>query len=211
LLGYVTTRLPNVPLRPIADVTQDIDRWVELYAEYEIGGIMFDGTSVAEADTPYFEELNDYVHSKPGFARVVLNPGAPPAESYFSRATADTIFSYENIYADWVSAQMPSYMSKYPASRFGALVYGATASLQMRAVVALAKQRGFGVGVVYVTPDQLPNPWDSLPSYWNDELSYVRTVTVPALDRCSQWLLAFALLLAAAFTTKGSRAASRTR
>ena len=37
--------------------------------------------------------------------------------------------------------------------------------------MALSRQRN--AGYVYVTPDDLPNPWDTLPSgsYWTHELS----------------------------------------
>jgi hypothetical protein len=44
----------------------------------------------------------------------------------------------------------------------------------MQTAVSLSKQRS--AGWIYVTPDDLPNPWDTLPldPYWSAELAAAR-------------------------------------
>lgn len=38
-------------------------------------------------------------------------------------------------------------------------------------LIVLAASRN--VDYVYITDDELPNPWDTLPAYWNDEIAAV--------------------------------------
>ena len=49
----------------------------------------------------------------------------------------------------------------------------------MRSALELAKARGFWF---YVTDDSLPNPWDTLPPYWNTELLEARRLATPVLS-----------------------------
>jgi len=177
-LGYVTTRLADVPLRPSADVRAEIDVWATRYASYGITGIFLDGTSSAEADVPYYEALYAYIRQKPGLRRVVLNPGTPPARAYYDRPTADTIVAFEGSQAAFSAHTPPSYMAAYPAARFGALIYGASTASALRSALALVRGRGYGA--VYVTDDTLDNPWDSLPPYFAEELR--DATSVPALS-----------------------------
>ena len=48
----------------------------------------------------------------------------------------------------------------------------------MLAHVALAADRN--VGYLYITNDILTNPWDTLPQYWNAEVSAVSVIPEPS-------------------------------
>jgi hypothetical protein len=209
LLGYVTTRLPSVPLRPIADVKADIDTWSTYYTTYGLRGIFFDGTSTASSDVGYYAELSQYVRTKPGFTRVLLNPGVTPPETYFSSTAADTIFAFEGTASSWDSYQPPTYASRYASSRFGTLVYLASSSNDMLHAIDLAQARGFGV--VYITGDGPPNPWDTLPSYWSQELQRIAAASVPAMPARSRGVLLLSVWLVSlgAFTLRRRRTAPR--
>jgi hypothetical protein len=101
--------------------------------------------------------------------RTVLNPGMQTNECYLS--AADVIVTFEGdvrTYQNSYSA--PGWVANYTPDRFWHLVYNVPTAQQMRTILQLSKERG--AGWVYVTPDNLPNPWDTLPtgSYWTDEL-----------------------------------------
>jgi hypothetical protein len=63
------------------------------------------------------------------------------------------------------AATMGGWHSKYAASNFGVIPYAAAID---PAFVRNARQF---VGYVYVQNDNLPNPWDSLPSNFADLLA----------------------------------------
>jgi Spherulation-specific family 4 len=191
LLGYVSTRLPGVPLRPLADVRAEIDVWATAYAGYGFQGVFLDGTSTAEADVPYFESLYAYIHGKPGFVRVVSNPGAPPARAYYERPTADTIVAFEGSELEFSAHTPASYMTAYSPGRSCALVYGVPGASGMRNALALALRRGYGA--VFITDGALPNPWDHLPPYFAEQAR--GAVPVPALPQSLRWLTGLGLLV----------------
>jgi hypothetical protein len=35
-------------------------------------------------------------------------------------------------------------------------------------------------GWIYVTDDTLPNPWDTLPAFWTNEVNYIRSLNLSA-------------------------------
>jgi hypothetical protein len=105
----------------------------------------------------------------------VINPGTETDEEYLT--TADIIVTFEGPYESYAALQFPAtrWEWSYPADRFWHLVH-ATAAADMPDAVALSQQRN--VGWVYVTPDALPNPWDTLPpaSYWSGLLDAAANV-----------------------------------
>ena len=173
VLGYVPTSYAS---RSTATVKTEID---DYKAWYGVTNIFLDEASSQSKDYAYYQDLADYIHQAQG-AIVELNPGVYPAEGYMN--IADIVNVYENPYTNYASAQIPSWAYNYPASKFAHLVYATPDSASMQSVVALAQQRN--VGYLYVTNDDLPNPWDTLPSYWANEVSQLNA-TCPA--PLSQW------------------------
>ncbi len=134
-------------------------------------GIFFDETSNDCARFGYYSELRAYVKAKGGVAKVVLNPGTRTGECYM--AAGDIIITFEDTYANYVGWQPSGWESAYAASRFWHLVIN-TSEADLANAIALSKSRN--VGWVYVTPDVLNNPWDTLPanSYWTQQLQLAR-------------------------------------
>ena len=158
VLGYVDT---DYARREPALVRQDVTTFDEWYG---VDGIFLDQVTSGDAHLAHYAALADFVRSTPGPV-VALNPGTFPAEGY--AALADVLVTFEGTWATYRAIASPEWVKRYPASRFWHLVY-ATPEADMPAAVKLARQRS--AGNLYVTDDDLPNPWDTLPRYWSAEL-----------------------------------------
>ena len=165
ILGYVYT---SYGARAASVVEADIDQY---YLCYGVDGIFLDEVSTAAANLAYYQALHDYIHAITSTAIVVANPGTHQDESYL--AAADTTIVFEDA-SGWASYVADSYVTNYPASRFAALIYAEPTVAGMHSNIVSALQRN--IGFIYVTDDDLSNPWDSLSTYWEDEVSYVRAL-----------------------------------
>jgi hypothetical protein len=167
ILGYVHT---SYGARPDAEIKAEIDAYATWY---HVDGIFFDEASTDCARQGYYAGLTAYARQRTSSHRAVhtaLNPGTQTNECYLS--VADVIVTFEGDATTYQrSYAAPSWVANYPHSRFWHLVYNVSTAQQMRTIVQLSKERG--AGWVYVTPDTLPNPWDTLPtgSYWPGELA----------------------------------------
>jgi len=164
VLGYVDTAYSK---RKPEDVLAD----VKLFRDwYHVDGIFLDQTSNTLPEVPYYKNL--YTQIKAGSPKdiVVLNPGCPTIEEYLG--AGDIICTFEQDGATYRDHFVGSaWTAKYPASRFWHIIYKIDNEADMVKVVKLAKQRN--AGWVYVTPDTLPNPYDTLPAegYWRAEIA----------------------------------------
>ncbi len=171
VVGYVDT---NYGARGLSAVESEVDKY---YSWYHVDGIFFDraSTACALAISPmsYYATLNAYVKAKSGAARTILNPGRQTNECFL--ADADILLTFEGSDAEYVNSySAPSWVAKYSASHFWHVIYAAVGASAMARAVRLSKQRG--AGFVFVTPDALPSPYDTLPTgrYWSTELDKVR-------------------------------------
>lgn len=164
ILGYVYT---SYGARAAAEVKADVD----LYGTYfTVDGIFLDEVSTSTNDLAYYADLCSYIHAKTNLHHVVTNPGTKSPEVYLTRPASDTTVIYEDG-TGWSSYTPDSYVGRYPATRFAALIHNTASAETMRTNVDLAVRRN--IGYVYVTDDGLPDPWDTLPSYWNELVDYV--------------------------------------
>ena len=150
-----------------ADVRRDIDRYFDWYG---VDGIFLDEASTDCLKKAYYADLNSFVKKKRPSARTAINPGMATNECYVT--AADLIVTFEGTYSTYVSSfRAAGWETKYAPSKFWHLVHATPTSTEMRSAVSLSKQRN--AGWVYVTPDVLPNPWDTLTTgqYWTDELA----------------------------------------
>jgi hypothetical protein len=115
-----------------------------------------------------------------------LNPGQSTPENYTS--FSDSIMFFESDYAAFT---VPQYKAPLPSGwplapcyssysnswkyKSNIVVYNVTSS-QYQSVVNQVIKRGSGY--VYVTDANLPNPYDVLPSYWNELISYISSKNV---------------------------------
>jgi hypothetical protein len=157
VVGYVATGYAaNSP----ASVKADIDRWKMFYPG-QITGIFFDEQSNKAADVAHYRDLSQYAKAQ-GLSFTIGNPGTDTAEGYIG--ALDTMLIYES--AGLPSAgQMGGWHTKYAPSNFGVIPY----ATQLDA--AFVHNARAYVQYIYLQNDSLPNPWDSLPGYFNDLLA----------------------------------------
>jgi hypothetical protein len=100
-------------------------------------------------------------------AVVALNPGTDTCQVFVEMA--DHVVIFEGSGDAWASWAPQGWVPDYDPEKFWVLVYNVPTSGEMTAI--LPQAAAAGVGMVYVTDDVLDNPWDTLPSYWADEVA----------------------------------------
>ena len=162
VIGYVYT---NYGKRNIVDVKADVDKY---FMQYKLNGIFFDEVSDSIADIKFYQNITAYVRKYNSNNLVVLNPGTHPDEAYIKLADITVTFEDDfNVYVN--SFTKASYVDNYAASKFAHIVYNAQGSSSMSTAISLSATRN--AGNIYITNDVLPNPYDTLPSYFQSELS----------------------------------------
>ncbi|KAH7429236.1 hypothetical protein KP509_09G038000 [Ceratopteris richardii] len=172
VVGYVYSGYGN---RALASVKADIDSW---YAFYSIDGIFIDEVANTDGEQSYYQQLYQYIKSKNSSSLVVNNPGTSTLSSYlFYNGTrvADVICVFESSGAAALQWTTQSWTSSYDPSNFLALAYNTSdvdvEDFDYGDVIDHAYQQR--AGWVYVTSDTLPNPWDTVPSYFSNEIEYI--------------------------------------
>jgi spherulation-specific family 4 protein len=170
VIGYVSTSWGN---RSAAVVKADIDKYVSWY---NIDGIFFDEmTNTGTNGTlNYYQDIYDYVKSINSGWEVMGNPGTSTTESYLTRPVADSLIVTENVGASYPGYTPSSWNYNYDPSAIGHLVHTAATEADMLNYLDLAVQRN--AGQVYITDDVLGNPWDTLPSYWDAEVTRIEEI-----------------------------------
>jgi hypothetical protein len=154
VIGYVPTGHAN---RPFADVEADVGRWRGFYPD--VTGIFFDEMSSQPGFEAYYKALSAHARGL-GFDLTMGNPGTDTTPSYVG--SVDVIFIYENSGLPSISA-LSAWHGAYDKQNFAIIPYAVP---QMdRSFVDAAEEH---VGYIYMQDDALPNPWDTLPPYFND-------------------------------------------
>jgi len=158
-----TTRLGSHDLADWASqIEQDIDKWYELYGS-SLGGIFFDegwpecGPNNVYADL--YSYINNYTKRKHPGAFTVLNPGSPIAQCYEN--TMDALLTFENSYESYQSSFVPNDWTPKDPRKIWHIIYRVPQD-KIAAVAALARSRH--AGLLEITDDDNPNPYDNLPN-----------------------------------------------
>lgn len=123
----------------------------------------------------YYENIAKYIFELNPNAVIIWNPGTVFSDkniaySYLKISGVWTVF--EGDYNSYNSFTFPSWIKNYPQERFLHLVYGADTEEKM--LTAVNKSKNNNAGYVYITNDALPNPWDTIPSYFQSEIKAAR-------------------------------------
>ena len=144
------------------------------YGTQMVGGVVPGKGGTDFEGIPIFDTV-EQARKKTG-ANVMLNPGVYPDQSYLNISVPSTsmliVNVFEDSYANYLNATVPSWAFSYPAIKMSHLVYSATAA-QMPNAVSLSSQRN--VGWVFVTDLGVSNPWAALPSYWSSLTALVKS------------------------------------
>src|SRR5206468_2271351 len=143
----------------------DLDAQISRYKNwYSVNGIFFDEMANNQGNENYYSTLNTYVKSL-GMTYTMGNPGTTTLKSYVG--TLDSIIIYES--AGTPSLSYPAFATFYPSyskSNFGFLAYSVP-SLD----TSFETSTSTYVQWMYITNDGLSNPWDTLPSYFMNEVA----------------------------------------
>jgi hypothetical protein len=176
MMGYVMT---NYSAIGESSVKADIDKYLSWYGVKSI--FIDEVTSEPVGSTlSYYQDLITYVHNNGG--TVIINPGTEDTgtEAYLSVGDTtttdvkrpDQIVIFEDTYANYVGKTFHPWMSNYTANYFVNLVYATPnndAEVSMSDAITKSKERN--AGWIFVTDDNDSNVWNSMPSFWTDEVS----------------------------------------
>jgi hypothetical protein len=186
VVGYVHTQYGQ---RPWELVKAEIDRYFdESYwrgAGIQVDGVFVDEMSNDLARVPYYQQLHDHVRTKALATKIIGNPGLRATINSGGAATrwtnedylrtVDTLVVFEDSGAAYRAAtRWPEWIQVANSQHFAHIVHSELTAESMETVISLARQRN--AGMLYVTDDGMPNPYDRLPTYWEAE---VRALTVP--------------------------------
>ena len=169
VIGYVWTNYGAVS---ISTVQSQIDQWYSFYPS--INGIFLDGQDNVTGQEPYYLQLYSYIKQKDSSAIVVGNPGSNTIESYLfdgGQRVTDVVCIFETNtgFDSWTPS---SWTSKYDRSNFYVIPYNRQSGEWLTAVNRAAS---LNVGWIYCTDATLPNPYNTLPSYFEEMCNYLVT------------------------------------
>ena len=179
VIGYVPTGYGS---RTQGAVLADVKSYLTWYS---VDGIFLDEMGNQDGGLDY-AALYKAIKAMGADLHVVGNPGNPfvPVEALLDAADTLVIFegplqnenpagaSFQMYPRTGPYAGLPMWFSKYNSSRFASIVFGVSTSRQM--IVSLIKAVEYNAGYVYLTNDQLPNPYDTLPPYWDQEVNAIK-------------------------------------
>lgn len=172
VLGYVFTTYGK---RKITEVKSDIDLYDKYY---KLNGIFLDEAASSEDKLDYYQELYNYIKAKANLDTVVLNQGTQANEGYLTRPASDITVMFENYSTAWDNYQPQPYLKLYGAERFSCLIHTVPDAETMKNHIDLAVARN--IRYVYITDDSPKDrdrdPWNSLPSYWREEVDYIQSL-----------------------------------
>lgn len=132
---------------------------------------LFDEQTSDASQLAYYRELFDDAHRKIKNGIVASNPGVPCDAGYVGVARADVISIFEH-HDGYDKFAPPDGWSDDERRHGAVLPYDTRSTEQMRERLRRAREQG--LGYFYATDDNGANPWDRLPTYWDDEVAAVR-------------------------------------
>jgi hypothetical protein len=161
---------------PLATVESEVSTYLSQYGSL-IDGFFLDAMSNLPAQVAYYQSIDSYVKGLSPTYNVIGNPGTSTDQSYLTGAAANTFVTFENNQSAFPGYTPPSWVYTYPSSDFANIVYNAPTTADMLLDIAQAGRQN--TGYIYVTDQNLPNPYGELPSYWNQEVSALAAASAP--------------------------------
>ncbi|TYP78555.1 MULTISPECIES: spherulation-specific family 4 protein [Nitrosomonas] len=158
VIAYVFTSYGD---RPLIDIAIEIDNYIAFYTidGFFIDEMASDGT---DENLMYYEQIYNYIKNKSSHYSVTGAPGVVPDEIYLSKPVADNLVVFEDSMRNYINFKPAQWQQNYPKDRFIHIVYNATWYQMIQAFSQTDKNY---VGSLYITDDNFPNPYDSLPQY----------------------------------------------
>jgi len=164
VLAYVPTSYGK---RDLAQVEQDVRTYIKFY---EIDGIFLDEMAGSKELLPYYIKIHRIIKELNPEFKIVSNPGQPFIDEGYMK-TADCLLLFEgnpDAFAQYQPHVPSPWIKRYPPNRFAVVVHTVGTAAGMRRAIEQADQTR--AGWVFVTDRLMPNPYDGLPMYWDEEL-----------------------------------------
>lgn len=172
VLGYVYTNHGN---KSINDVQQQIKQYFDFDCfQGAVDGIFLDSNYASADKLSYYNDIYYFIKSSNSGAKVFINSGVNPDITYYTNSPFDNLVFYEGYPPNWESFQQIDATLKLSSSLNSAIVHTVPDAATMRKYIDMAFQRN--VGYIFVTDDIMPNPYDSIPSYWQEEVDYIKSL-----------------------------------
>ena len=144
--------------RTLADIKSDIEKWKNWY---NVDGIFFDEAPTATNRVQWIKDLDTYVKSKFGNNRMLVNNyGTMPAQEHLNQT------SWTNLILENKATEFDKLVSALPQNytNGAVLIHTMNAGTWQSRRDKLRQKK---VGYYYITTDGTDwNPWDSLPSFF---------------------------------------------
>ena len=183
IVGYVHTSWGQ---RDLNEVLAEIDRYFDAAyyrgAKVQLSGIFVDEMSNDLADLGYYMSLRQHVCERSEQAMVIGNPGLSSVVDSTHGAAGFTTEDYATLFDRLVTFEghgityrnafaSPVWTQQQPAERFAHIIHSDRSLEKAMLNIQLASSRN--VATLYITDDLLPNPYDRLPTYWNELLAAI--------------------------------------
>jgi hypothetical protein len=171
LIAYVATGYTT------SNITSQVEFSINRYlGYYTVDGFFLDemANDASSNDVDYYATLYQYIKATNANFSVTGNPGTTTEESYLTQPTADMLMTYEDEATNYPGYVNSTWVTNHLARQFIHVAYGVTNAAEMSNYVALAASRN--AGWVFFTDNNLPNPYDTLPAYWTNEVLLVQSL-----------------------------------
>ena len=167
VVGYISSAYGR---RSLDVVKAEIDRY---FALYRVDGVFIDEMHNFPVDhhsgqdtRAYYKALYDHVKTRTAAEELVVgNPGnAAYTDWQLTTPVADKLVIFEGTAHSYETWRPPAWVLEGDPQDFGHVV-NATAADRRQRVCEQSRERN--AGFIHVTDDVVPNPWDTLPSYWD--------------------------------------------
>jgi hypothetical protein len=181
VVAYVFT---NSGSSSLANIESQIQTYITQYGSL-INGFFIDGMAISSSTLSYYQTLDSYIKGLRSSYTVIGNNGDPflngvTPQQFLSTADVLNIFEGPDKAPALGAPGFDAYpyglnwFQGYPSNRFSNIVFDVLTESAMLADVSKAVQ--LNAGSVYVTDRTLPNPYDQLPSYWDQEVASVHAL-----------------------------------
>lgn len=175
VVGYVYSSYGK---RNLDEVKNDIKAWIKFYPE--IKGFFIDEISDAtdKNEFNYYLEISNFIKNFNKKYFVIFNPGNSNINPDLAKIT-DIIVIFEDSYENLKTFKRPAWISKnLNNTKFAGIVYDVEKSNLNNVYNTLIRN---GIGTIYITDDADDNPYDSLPTYYDELIKLISRKIIPPI------------------------------
>lgn len=193
VIGYISTQWGARSMSQLQTEVANYINW------YDVDGFFFDEmptsylmstkTTTEQEDLyDYYTDLYNHIDQFPDSSYVIGNAGNLTEERFLTEPTVDALVTLENDFNTETVLDPPptgsstyspsSWTTSYDKSEFAVIQHNVASASDMEDIVEDAVAMNFGL--IYVTDDSLStdyNPFDQLPTYWDDLVDAVETAS----------------------------------